>query len=366
MNTASTKTLAWLLSKLSLLMLVSCLLLPVAKAEVMPDLYTSSWPVSDQSESARNRALSNAFAQVLVRASGHEKVLNASAIKASLRDAASYMRLYSYQKLNFEEQKIYRKPLLLKVSFDPSAVTRLLKNSGQPVWNNNRPAGTYWIAVDNNGARKIAADGQDGAAIAARKEANSRGLPIILPLMDLEDKSAISAADVWGKFQEPVNKASKRYGADYVVMGSVSQAASGWQGSWVADLGSDTMRFTTSGASSQQAVAKMVNRVADRLATKLAVVLSNQTQTNYLLLQGIDSMQAYAKAQSILSNLSMVSSVNAIEVKRGDVLFQLELQSATQYLVDALEVSGNLRRSSGDLSDFSSNAPSALIYSWRN
>ncbi len=336
------------------------------ESKVMKDLYTASWPVKDQTSEVRDRALGNAFAQVLVRASGNEKVLNSAAIKASIDNASDYMRLYSYQKLNLEEQKIYRKPLLLKVSFEPGAITNLLKDSAQPIWNENRPLGAFWIATDVNGQRDISADEQGSAAIAVRKQAYQRGLPVILPLMDLEDKSAVSAADVWGKFSDPVRRASRRYDADYIAMGALSQGRNGWQGSWRIDFGNDAMSFTTSGNSSQQVVSKMVNRVADRLALKLAVVLNSQIETDYLKVKGLTGIEAYAKAQSILKNLSMVSSVDAIEVKEDEVLFKLGLQSSTQYLIDALQMSNNLRRTAADPYGESSINQLPLVYNWRD
>lgn len=337
-----------------------------AHAEKMRDLYTASWPVDDQSEKARNRALSNAFSQVLVRASGHKKVLNSSAIKSSLSDAGSFMRLYSYKKLSLEEQRIYKKPLLLKVNFEPNAISDLLKSAGQPIWSDNRPSGVYWILVDD-GSRKIAADGQDGEAIAARRAATNRGLPIVLPLMDLEDKGAVSASDISGKFLEPLKKASKRYGSDYVALGTVTKAAGGWSGNWVVDLGNDTMRFTTKGNSSSVAVSKMIDRVANKLANRLAVVLNGQAQTDYLLVDGLYDLESYAKAQSILKNVSMVKNVNAVAVADNQVLFELELLSARQYLVDALAVSSNLRRTTLS-SDLMMNIPASaepMAYQWR-
>lgn len=343
----------------------SGVLTPV-QAEKMRDLYTASWPVADQSEKVRNRALSNALAQVLVRASGHKKVLNSSSIKSSLGDAASFMRLYSYKKLSLEEQRIYKKPLLLKVNFEPNAISNLLKSAGQPIWSDNRPSGAYWVLVDD-GSRKIAADGQDGEAIALRKAADARGLPVVLPLMDLEDKGAISAADISGKFLDPVKKASKRYSTDYVALGTVTKSGAGWSGNWVVDLGNDTMRFTTKGASSSVAVSKMVDRVANKLANRLAVVLNGQAQTDYLLVDGLYDLESYAKAQSILKNVSMVKSVNAVAVANNQVLFELELLSARQYLVDALAVSSNLRRTtlSSDLMMTMPANAEPLAYQWR-
>ena len=318
------------------------------KAEIVDNLYSASWPVDDQSSDVRQRAMTNAFADVLVRVSGHYSVLDNSAIKSSLSNAQDYMRQYSYKRLSAEEQLIYERPLLLVVSFDQTALLRLLKESAQPIWSENRPAGIFWIAVEESGNRYIATDSGDSVAIFAKRAAYRRGIPITLPLMDLEDESAINISDVWGRFQDPVARASKRYQTDYFVIGNLSSTGSQWQGRWSLYMGGDRNSFNTSGNTKQEAISKMVNQTADHLADKLAVTLFEQSQMLYVLVENIHDLNSYAKARNYLESLTMIKAATAIEVSSDRVLFQIESLSTTQSLIDAIEIGNNLRRSVND------------------
>ena len=50
-----------------------------------------------------------------------------------------------------------------------------------------------------------------------KQTAKERGVPLSLPLMDLTDNVNISTYDVWGRFVEPLRKASTRYGVDNII-----------------------------------------------------------------------------------------------------------------------------------------------------
>ena len=48
------------------------------------------------------------------------------------------------------------------------------------------------------------------AEMAMEERSAERAVPIILPLLDLEDQSVISAAEIWGGFSDRVIAASAR------------------------------------------------------------------------------------------------------------------------------------------------------------
>ena len=52
-----------------------------------------------------------------------------------------------------------------------------------------------------------------------------RGLPLVMPIMDLTDLSAVTITDVWGRFSQPVAQASARYMAEAVVVIRVSNSS---------------------------------------------------------------------------------------------------------------------------------------------
>lgn len=58
------------------------------------------------------------------------------------------------------------------------------------------------------------------------------GLPVSIPLMDLDDNMAVNATDVWGRFADPILKASQRYGAEMVVLGKLTPEGDKWSIDW--------------------------------------------------------------------------------------------------------------------------------------
>ncbi len=337
-------------SRLKLLLVASmtfiaCLVAMPAKAEKLSDLYTATWPVDSQATSARTQAIKNSLQQALIRASGSKDVVRSPAVQSALSNADSYLRRYSYQRLSAAEQMIYEKPLLLKATFDKQSITSLLKSASLPIWGEDRPSGIFWIALDNGEERRIASDENRSIAAALDIAAQSRGLPTSLPLMDIDDQSALEVADVWGRFEMPIEAASKRYGSDYWVAASLSKGTDQWQATWKVSLYGQTQSFTTSGLTAYEAIQGAVNRVADALASKLAVVLSEQAQEVLISIENIQDFESFAKAQTFLNSLGMVRSASAVEVSNDRVLFKVESLTSPQNLIEAIKLGNNLQRS---------------------
>ncbi len=326
-----------------LLLVLGMFAVPV-QAERVANLYSASWPVADQSTEVRQKAMQNAFAEVLIRVSGSRSVIENSQVREALPNAQNYMRQYSYKRLSAAEQMIYERPLLLVATFDSLAVQKILKDASLPVWSENRPSGAYWIAVEENGNRRVATNANDQVTIALNRAADRRGLPIVLPMMDLEDKATVAVGDIWGRFLGPINRASERYKADYVVVGQLSQSGDQWFGRWSLDLGGTVDNISSSGTSKQQVVADLVDQIANKLAGRLAVVLSDQVLAVEIYIENIHDLEAYAGARNYLAKLGMTESVNVLQVKQDAVLFEVKVLTSPQSLIDAINIGNNLHR----------------------
>lgn len=319
-----------------------------SKADTVRDLYTANWPVESQSSSLRAEATVKSFEQVLVAVSGSRDVLRSPTVRAELANVNDYLRRYSYQKLSAAEQMIYEKPLLLKATFDSQSVLSLLKRASQPIWGQDRPSGVYWIVVEENGKaeqRAIATEESQLIAAGLNISAKNRGLGVTLPLMDIEDQSVLSVSDVWRRFDESINSASKRYSTDYWVAGQLSNDNGQWQGKWLVSMRGETRNYTTTGLSSYEAINAVINRVADHLASKLSVVLSESAQDVLISIENIQDFQSFAKAQQFITSLGMVRSASAVEVSADTVLFKVESLTSPQNLIEAMKIGNNLQRS---------------------
>lgn len=318
------------------------------QAEKVRDLYTATWPVDSQSSSLRTEAIVKSFEQALVAVSGTRDVLRSPMIQSALGNANDYLRRYSYQKLSAAEQMIYGKPLLLKATFDSQSILSVLKSASQPIWGQDRPSGVYWIAVEKESQteqREIATEDSPLIAAGLNIAAKNRGLGVILPLMDIEDQSALSVSDVWARFGDSINAASQRYGTDYWVAGQLSYNNEQWQGKWLVSMRGETRRYTTTGLSSYEAINAVINRVANHLASKLSVVLSEHAQEVLISIENIQDFQSFAKAQQFISSLGMVRSASAIKVSQDTVLFKVESLTSPQNLIEAMKIGNNLQRS---------------------
>ncbi|GAA4364891.1 DUF2066 domain-containing protein [Kangiella marina] len=316
-----------------------------AKAERLTDLYTATWPVASQSSSERAQAIRNSLQQALIRASGSRNVARSPAVQSALADAESYLRRYSYQRLSASEQMIYEKPLLLKATFDKQSIVSLLKSASLPIWSEDRPAGLFWIAFDNGQERRIVSEQTQLMAAGLEIAAQSRGLPVTLPLVDIDDQMALETSDVWSRLETPIEAASKRYANDYWVAVSMSKETSQWQATWKVKLYGKVQSFSTSGLTSYEAMQGGVNRIADILAGKLAVVLSDQAQEIMISVENIIDFESYASVQKFLNSLGMVRSASAIEVSQDRVLFKVESLTAPQSLIEAIKLGNNLQLS---------------------
>lgn len=330
------------------LFILGTFILPV-HAERVANLYSASWPVENQSTEVREKAMQNAFAEVLIRVSGNKQVIEDPQVREALPNAQNYMRQYSYKRLSAEEQMVYEKPLLLIATFDSQSIETILKDSSLPIWSENRPSGTYWIAIEEDGNRRVATDANDSVAIALNRAAGRRGLPIMLPMMDLEDKSVVTVGDIWGRFTAPVKRASERYNADYVVVGQLSQSGEQWFGRWSMELAGSVEHLSSTASSKQRVVADLVDQIADKLASRLSAVLSGEVLSVEIYVENIQNLEAYAGARNYLTNLGLTESVRVLQVKQDAVLFEVRVLTSPQNLIDAINIGNNLRRIPNDL-----------------
>lgn len=167
--------------------------------------------VSDQSARTQRSASKDALSQVVVKITGQRNALNNSAVKSMLSQHQQYLRAYRFE---VDDSQLY-----YVGEFDAQTVINELRQTGLPVWGQRRPDTLLWLAEqDDESNRRIIADGMSNEInVTLRRVANERGVPIVFPLMDLDDSLAISVYDVWGRFVLSLKQASARYQPDYIV-----------------------------------------------------------------------------------------------------------------------------------------------------
>lgn len=181
------------------------------QASTVVSVNEASVAVSDQSSTTQKKAARQALEQVVIKITGQRSATSNSAVRAMLSQPERYLRAYRFDVVNGQ--------LSYVAEFDSQTVIKVIRDAGLPVWGQRRPDTLLWLATeDENGNRQIIDDGAKGPVSSRLRElAVERGVPVVFPLMDLDDSVNISVFDVWGRFARTLQTASVRYQPDYIV-----------------------------------------------------------------------------------------------------------------------------------------------------
>ena len=187
------------------------------------DLYVAKVPVSSQSGNERISALKQAMRFVLVKVGGQESVHQSSVnarkvFNKALKNYKSYMAQYRYERAGGQ--------IFLVATFDEAKINDLFSQANLPLWGRLRPLILLWVVDEHGLSRNVLSDSSVSQLPAIAKQfSNYRGLPLMMPLMDLTDLTQINTAELWGRFPQSVKQASQRYLAEAIVIIRISNSS---------------------------------------------------------------------------------------------------------------------------------------------
>ncbi|WPC70949.1 DUF2066 domain-containing protein [Aeromonas hydrophila] len=321
----------------------------MVSAAQVTDLYQGKAPTSGDMAAAQSQALG----EVLIKVTGKRDILTQPAVVKALTAPGEFraaLRLSGCGPVKF-----------LKADFDVAKVNALISQSKFALLGPARPQVAIWLVI-NEGERRILPDqSSDGWAAALRTQSQAMGLPVSIPLMDLDDNMAVNATDVWGRFAAPILKASQRYGAEMVVLGKLTPEGEKWSIDWGLygpKAGGELSELTKGEGSGTQA--EVAQTFADALAgwlvqnygARISGVASSQT----LVVEGLSSIDGMITVQKMLQGMASVTKVEIGKLEGDKVTFNLSLQGDKAELIRGLQLESRLRQ----LAD----TPEGLSYQW--
>lgn len=288
-----------------------------AHAAIVPDLYSAQVPVEDRSAAALAEGAKDALAQVFVKVSGSAGLLSNPVVNKALESARSRVQAYVYAS-GGESGELPQ----VRYEFDAAYVTDIVRRSGAPLWTANRPAVLVWVVLQEDNRQRFLGQDEDADLLRVlREEFSRRGLNLQLPLLDLKDTSALSAADAWSRVRSKLQAASERYSVNDI---AVARARSKAQGEYSVDwayLYNDE-RVTAASRSGKPALvmSRGADLVADSMASRYAVQPSSgEMQVVRMQVSGVFEYGHYAGIMRWLRSLEPISYAN-LERMRGDTL----------------------------------------------
>ena len=327
------------MKRIALLILLSFISIPAYSVEVK-GVYDALVPIAGQESEERDVALQLGFVDVLVRATGDIFIADEPLIQPEIKKVAKYVSRFQYQE-NKHEGALTRNSLYIK--FDKGAIANLLREKGLPVWPSNRPEVLVWIAVEDGSNRYILSPDSDPAI---RDEliriAKKRGVPVLTPLMDINDMGQIKFSDIWAGFQEEILNASKRYGDSHVLVGRLFRVASGnWDAKWTFWGMETEENWTGSGEEISSAMGSGIDGLIGVLSRYYAISPDNDFKTELdLIIDGIDTTSEYAEVLKYIESQAGVVSIKVKSVKGSRITYQVVIEGQTDLFFNAID-SGN-------------------------
>jgi uncharacterized protein len=312
-----------------------------AAAATFPDLYRVTVKPDPAAADRRRAAIGTAMAQLLVRVTGRRDAAADPALEPLIADADSYRQSYGLDRQGRAQ-----------VGFVASRVEQALTSLNMPVWGAERPLTVVWLAVDDGAGNRALLGANDDAEstgattpemneqlamlrTALTAAAGERGLPIALPLLDLEDLTAVTFADVWGGFDDRIVAASTRYRADAVLIGRLRPGFVGPAVQWLLVAGGE--RRALAGVELRDGI----DAAADKFASELATV--GGLRSALLTVRDVATPTDYGRVISYLERQSVLQSVDVDGMENGVLTVRVASRGDEQVLQRILSLGSVLR-----------------------
>lgn len=260
-------------------------------------IYQVEVPVKDRSDQTLAESLPRAFAEVLIQVSDNPEVVNTEHVKKLLPKAQDYITQYRYQGTN------------LLVQFSQPGVDEILRRAKSSPAVQKPKELVFWLNV---GDELLSANHEDQAVhseiVAQAKKFN---IPMLLPVMDLEESEKITALQIDAFSPDVVDYTGKRYGTQNVVMGFVKQDDQGmWEGQWSLHWQNDEHTGSSQGLSSEQVLADMMEMVGSYLKqTQRQEITANKASVTKVYIKGVNGLEDFGEVVDYIRRLPTVQQV---------------------------------------------------------
>jgi len=237
------------------------------------------------------------------------------------------------------------------------------------LWGVRRPSAMLWLVYeDENGHRKLLnSQTNDELSLAAKKAADNRGLPLLLPIWDLDEQLILSIADVWGQFENKVAMANTRYLSDYMILAKVTNHGISQKVHWnvykisSGDFGQvvseNKMVGNDEAINIDDALHQIVGQSTDYFATQYGVDTSQDQGELFITLVNIHSLGTYVDVVNYLKSIKAVDSLMLVNNKKHKYQFRVKLIGDKQSLVDVISLGNKMMEIEND-------DPNQILYQW--
>jgi hypothetical protein len=243
----------------------------VAMAAVGADLYRTKVTVTGQGEANRILGFAAALEDVLIKASGAQKLSGERRLAAYKAKARDYVRSFSYRDQFFgkpirDEQGTRDRPFDLTVEFEEGRIDDILKALGLKPWLSHRPRLAVFVEMEQ-GAKNyvVTTDLQRDALLTA---AEKRGMDVVLPGAAALAKLNITGAQLKALSLPVQTPLATELGGEVVLVGRLvwDDRDLGWATQWQMDWRGQTHRWQMRGVTFDETFRRGIGGAAQILS----------------------------------------------------------------------------------------------------
>ncbi|MFZ2315156.1 MAG: DUF2066 domain-containing protein [Gammaproteobacteria bacterium] len=293
------------------------------------NLYQAEFTVTSKTADERGEVAPVGLLSVLMKLTGDSRVTANLDIKDSLNRAEYFVSKYYYF-LPSADSSQYR----IQMNYEPADVNRLLKRAGIPFWGVERPLILVWLVVNDKQHTEeiIGSESADDVVSMIKRKASRFGLPIIFPMMDVEDMHQVPASDVVNMNVALLRQAGSRYAPNALLIGRLDWVNNEYQSIWELATDKQQWRWSSADKSVDALLDTVLGQVVQTFAkeeTAVAgpVAVSKATPVRMKLeVYNINTPDEQAKLAEYLAHMTVVQAVNIDQVTGDTVDLSLALK----------------------------------------
>jgi len=316
---------------------------PLLAAEIN-GLYQASITVTSRDDlREREQAFKTAMRKVLVKLTGRVDTLDNPIITRALANAQPESFAYrSTALVPATETQIpaTAASLAIEVSFSQTQIQSLLDSAAIPLWPSNRPDTLLWVVVqDESGERALLGNSGNDMSRSLQTLATDLGLPLISPILDLQDQLALRAETLWNMDLDAIRAASSRYQTDSILVLKVLRLFGGQVIARAVYLfRGQPLEVEVFESELPPFLEASINMVAKELAGNYAILQSgiNESQRVSFIVDSINGIADYAGMLRYLETLAVVKTVQVLRVQEHTVELELGTGGQLRQLIEGI------------------------------
>lgn len=281
-------------------------------------LFETEVVAKSQATVDRDSAIRDAMTVVLKRILAGDDVLKDPAVQTALDKSLFYTKQFQYSLVE-DASASGGSARTMRVLFNEETILDLLSSGKLGIWSEIRPETLVWLVVEQEGKRRFfKPEAMPDLDFALSQAAKQKGLPIIFPLLDLEERELISINDVLSAYPDQLLDISSRYDVVSILAGRLVNKNNCWQAEWAFYFDQGVKQWMQPCQILAQTLLGGMEGAYNNLAAFYSVkpnVAEKGTVT--LNITGITGMTDLSRVNKYLKSLTMVKSVTWISADGG-------------------------------------------------